>query len=80
MGRKNGRIRWDRGGTSGTQHGKGMKRRRDWHNGAKSDIIAGFDTTTIRDMGTGADPTLAAPVPFSGKTPPSRRRAAGGAV
>ncbi len=54
-----------RGGTSGSkaQKGKGGKRRRNWHNTYGS-ASGTFDITQIRDMGTGADPTTAAPQPI----------------
>jgi hypothetical protein len=72
MPRRNGHIRFDRHGQDATRKGKGKKRRRDWHHAAGSDA-ANFDPLTIRDMGTGADPTLAAPQPLRGKSTKTTR-------
>lgn len=79
MARKNRNIRWDRNGTSGTQHGKGKKRRRDWHRTADTPDVVGFDPSALPDVGSGADPTSAAPIPLRGKSPRQRRAAVGGA-
>lgn len=50
------------------QHGKGHKRKRSWHRGRGE--ARDWAATALPDVGTGADPTTATPVPLrrTGKT------------
>ena len=63
MSRRNHHIRFDHGaaGRAGSrlgQKGKGKKRRPDWHNSTGSNTNVAAE---LPDVGTGVDPTAAAP-------------------
>lgn len=70
MGRKNSRATARRSFAKGKGKGQGARKRT--HRSVTGDILP--------DMGTGADPTQAAPVPLHGKIRANRRHLPGGAA
>lgn len=60
MPRRNHHIRFDKSGRQGQQKGKGRKRARDFHRSTHLGAAAAADH--LPDVGSGADPTTAAPL------------------